>query len=83
MKVEKKMKREASSKFSPWDHIDYENQTKKYFKTINKLYNQGFNPRSSIPTSIMSNVNITEVLDQRLTSSKLPTHIFTMTRRKS
>ncbi len=79
MKVEKKMKREASSKFSPWDHVDYEDQTKKYFKTISKLYNQGFNPRSSIPTSIVYNVDITKVLDQHLTGSRLPTHIFTMT----
>lgn len=39
MKVEKKVKREASSEFSPWDHINYKDQTKEYFKTIKKFYN--------------------------------------------
>ncbi len=83
MKVERKVKREASSKFSPWDDINYKDQTKEYFKTIRKFYNQGLNLRSNIHTSIVSNVDITEVLDQHLTYSKLPTHIFTMTRRKN
>lgn len=39
MKVERKVKREASSKFSPWDDVNYKDQTKEYFKTIRKFYN--------------------------------------------
>ncbi len=83
LKVEKKVKTKASFEFSPWNHINYKDQTKKYFKIVRKFYNQRFNPRSSIPTSIVFNVDITEVLDQHVTGSKLPTHIFTMTWRKS
>lgn len=39
MKVERRVKREASSKFSQWDEVNYKDQTKEYFKTIRKFYN--------------------------------------------
>jgi hypothetical protein len=61
MKVEKKVKKEASFEFPPWDHINYKDQIEEYFKTIRKFKNQGFNPRSSIPTSIVSDANVEEV----------------------
>jgi hypothetical protein len=58
MKVEKKVKREASFEFPPWDHIDYKDQIEEYFKTVRKFNNKGFNPRSSIHISIVFNVDI-------------------------
>lgn len=61
MKVEKKMKREASYEFFPWDRVDYKDQIEEYFKIVRKPNNQGLNPRLSIPTSIVSNANIAEV----------------------
>lgn len=60
MKVEKKVKREAFFEFPPWDHVDYKDQIEEYFKIVRKFNNQGLNPRSSIPTSIMFNANIAE-----------------------
>lgn len=32
MKVERKMKKEASFEFLPWDHVDYKDQIEEYFK---------------------------------------------------
>jgi hypothetical protein len=61
MKVEKKVKREAFFEFPPWDHVDHKDQIEEYFKTVRKFNNQRLNPRSNIPTSIVSDANITEV----------------------
>jgi hypothetical protein len=62
MKVEKKVKREASFEFPPWDHVDYKDQIEKYFKIVRKFNNQGFNHRLNIATNIMSDADIVEVL---------------------
>jgi hypothetical protein len=52
---------EVCFKFSPWDHVEYKNQTKKYFKIVRKLNNEGLNPRANISTQLVSDVNIAKV----------------------
>jgi hypothetical protein len=57
-KVEWKIKKEASCEFLTWEHVNYEVQIEDYFKTTKKLNNEGLNPRSAIPSHIVSNANI-------------------------
>ncbi len=61
VKAKKKMKKEVCSKFPPWDHVEYKNQTKEYFKTIKKLSNEGLNPRENISMQLVFDVSIAKV----------------------
>jgi hypothetical protein len=60
-KVDRKVKREANSKFPPWDYVPYKDQTEYYFKIIRKLSGERFNPKANFPPNIMSDADIAEV----------------------
>ncbi len=49
-------------KFSPWEHVDYKDQIEEYFKTIRKLSYVGLNPKTEIPSCLVTKVDIVEIL---------------------
>jgi hypothetical protein len=57
-KVEWKIKKEAFCEFLAWEHVNNEVQIEDYFKMAKKFNNEGFNPRSVIPSHIVSNADI-------------------------
>jgi hypothetical protein len=60
-KVDRKVKKEANSKFLPWDYVSYKNQTEDYVRTARKLSGEGFNPKANFRPNIVSNANIGKV----------------------
>jgi hypothetical protein len=47
-------------KFPPWEHVEYKNQTKHYFKIVRRLNNEGLNPKTKTPPSLVTKVDITK-----------------------
>jgi len=70
-KVDRKVKREANSKFLPWDYVPYKDQMEDYFKTVRKLNGEGFNPKANFPPNIVFDADITKVF--RLSSEGFKT----------
>lgn len=60
-KVDRKVKREANSKFPPWDYVRYKDQSENYFMKFRKLSGKGFNPEANFPPNIMYDANIAKV----------------------
>jgi hypothetical protein len=60
-KADMKVKREANSKFLPWDYVPYKDQSETYFIIAEKLSGEGFNPKANFPPNIVYNEKIVEV----------------------
>jgi hypothetical protein len=56
-----KPRRKMWLEFPPWEHIDYKNQTKVYFKTIRKLSNVGLNRKTKTPSCLVTKADIVEI----------------------
>ncbi len=47
--------------FPPWEHVDYKDQTKAYFKTLKRLSNVRLNPKTKVPNCLVTKVDLVEI----------------------
>jgi len=72
-----KPKKEMWPKFPPWEHADYKDQIKKYFKTIRRLSYVGLNLETKMPSCLVTKADIIEILSlgcESLKTTNLPLH---------